>query len=68
MPLADWLGQRGIEQVDLVGIATDHCVRRTAEDAARPGLTTRVLLNLTAGVGEESTAEAIKAMRPAVSR
>ena len=65
MALADWLGQRGIEQVDLVGIATDHCVRRTAEDAARTGLTTRVLLNLTAGVGEETTAEAINAMRSA---
>jgi nicotinamidase/pyrazinamidase len=63
--LADWLRQRGIEQVDLVGIATDHCVRRTAEDAVRTGLTTRVLLNLTAGVGEETTAEAIEAMQAA---
>jgi nicotinamidase/pyrazinamidase len=48
-----------------VGIATDHCVRRTAEDAARGGLATRVLLDLTAGVGEESTAAAIKALRAA---
>ena len=29
------------------------------------GLTTRVLLDLTAGVGEESTAAAIKALRDA---
>ena len=33
------------------GIATDHCVRATALDAAREGFTTRVLLDLTAGVG-----------------
>jgi nicotinamidase/pyrazinamidase len=52
-----------VDQVDLVGIATDHCVRRTAEDAAQAGLATRVLLDLTAGVGEESTAAAIKALQ-----
>ena len=31
----DWLRQRDVDEVDVVGIATDHCVRRTAEDAAR---------------------------------
>ena len=64
-PLADWLRQRGIDQVDVIGIATDHCVRRTAEDAVGQGLATRVLVNLTAGVGEESTAAAIEALRAA---
>jgi nicotinamidase/pyrazinamidase len=64
-PLADWLRQHDVDQVDVVGIATDHCVRRTAEDAARQGLVTRVLVNLTAGVGEESTAAAIEALRAA---
>src|SRR3984885_15074402 len=49
--LGDWLRQRDVDQVDVVGIATDHCVRRTAEDAATQGLATRVLVNLTAGVG-----------------
>jgi nicotinamidase/pyrazinamidase len=63
--LADWLAQHDVDQVDVVGIATDQCVRRTAEDAARAGLTTRVVLDLTAGVGEQSTAEAIKAMQAA---
>jgi nicotinamidase/pyrazinamidase len=62
-PLADWLAQHEVDQVDVVGIATDHCVRRTAEDAAEAGLATRVLLDLTAGVGEESTAAAIKALQ-----
>jgi nicotinamidase/pyrazinamidase len=63
--LADWLRQRQVDQVDVVGIATDHCVRWTAEDAVRQGLTTRVLVNLTVGVGEESTAAALDALRAA---
>ena len=64
-PLADWLRQRDVDQVDVVGIATDHCVRRTAEDAVKEGLGTRVLVDLTAGVGEESTAAAVEALRAA---
>ncbi|BBX45063.1 bifunctional pyrazinamidase/nicotinamidase [Mycobacterium cookii] len=62
-PLADWLRDREVNEVDVVGIATDHCVRRTAEDAAKEGLATRVLLDLTAGVGEQSTAAALEALR-----
>jgi nicotinamidase/pyrazinamidase len=62
-PLGDWLRRRGVDQVDVVGIATDHCVRDTAKDAMREGLTTRVLLDLTVGVAETSTAAAIEALR-----
>jgi nicotinamidase/pyrazinamidase len=64
-PLPDWLRQRDIDGVDVVGIATDYCVRRTAEDAARAGFTTRVLPGLTAGITPESTAAALTAMRAA---
>ncbi|MGH3541151.1 MAG: pyrazinamidase PncA [Mycobacterium sp.] len=64
-PLAEWLRQHDVDEVDVVGIATDHCVRATAEDAARSGFATRVLLDLTAGVGEESTTAAIDALRNA---
>lgn len=64
-PLADWLRHHGVDEVDVVGLATDHCVRETAHDAARAGFATRVLLNLTAGVGEQSTAEAIDTLRAA---
>ncbi|MDT5205024.1 MAG: nicotinamidase/pyrazinamidase, partial [Mycobacterium sp.] len=64
-PLADWLRQRQVDEIDVVGIATDHCVRRTAEDAARQGLATRVLVDLTVGVGEKSTAAALDALRAA---
>lgn len=33
--LADWLRARDITEIDVVGIATDHCVRATALDSAR---------------------------------
>ncbi|MGW0808797.1 nicotinamidase [Nonomuraea sp. NPDC002799] len=49
-PLAEWLRERGVREVDVVGIATDHCVRATALDAVKHGLAVRVLLDLTAGV------------------
>ena len=62
-PLLEWLHQRGVDGVDVVGLATDHCVRRTAEDAARAGLTTRVLVDLTAAVAADSGAEALAQMR-----
>ncbi|MBW8805235.1 MAG: nicotinamidase [Catenulisporales bacterium] len=64
-PLADWLRARNVDEVDVVGIATDHCVRATALDAARQGFHTRVLAGLTAGVAQATTAEAIEEMRGA---
>jgi nicotinamidase/pyrazinamidase len=48
--LADWLRGAGITAVDVVGIATDHCVRATALDGAREGFGVRVLEGLTAAV------------------
>ena len=64
-PLLEWLRQRGVDEVDVVGIATDHCVRRTAEDAARAGLATRVLLDLTAAVAADSVPAALAEMQSA---
>jgi nicotinamidase/pyrazinamidase len=64
-PLADWLRQRGVDEVDVVGLATDHCVQATAADAAREGFSTRVLSNLTAGVSPETTAKAVGDLRAA---
>ncbi|ACY99406.1 nicotinamidase [Thermomonospora curvata] len=61
--LADWLRARRVDQVDVVGIATDHCVRATALDAARAGFRTRVLLELTAGVAEATTERALEQLR-----
>ena len=56
------LRERGVNALDVVGIATDYCVRATALDAARQGFTTRVLLGLTEGVDPVTTAEALGEM------
>ncbi|MEU6678268.1 nicotinamidase [Streptomyces sp. NPDC046853] len=63
--LADWLRDRKITEVDVVGIATDHCIRATALDAAREGFATTVLLDLTAGVSKETTERALEELRAA---
>jgi nicotinamidase/pyrazinamidase len=63
--LADWLRGRGIQAVDVVGIATDHCVRATALDAVRAGFETRVLLDLTVGVAAQTTVVALELLRAA---
>ena len=57
--LAKWLWEQQIDEVDVVGIATDHCVRATALDAADQGFATRVLLSLTAGVARATTEAAL---------
>ncbi|MFF1838889.1 isochorismatase family protein [Streptomyces sp. NPDC058231] len=63
--LAQWLRDREVTEVDVVGIATDHCVRATALDAVREGFTTHVLLELTAGVAAASTGRALEELRGA---
>ena len=63
--LRDWLAERGVTEVDVVGIATDHCVRATALDAATAGFGTAVLLDLCAGVAPETTERALTEMRAA---
>lgn len=63
--LGDWLADCGIGAVDVVGIATDHCVRATALDALRAGYRTRVRLDLTAGVAPETTTRALAELREA---
>ncbi|HEY8479530.1 MAG TPA: isochorismatase family protein [Spirillospora sp.] len=62
-PLAEWLTARGVDAVDIVGIATDHCVRATAVDASRAGLRTRVLLDLTAGVSKPTVDKALEELK-----
>jgi nicotinamidase/pyrazinamidase len=63
--LAAWLRMRGVDAVDLVGIATDHCVRATALDAVREDFDTRVLLDMTAGVAHATVNGALSSMRAA---
>ncbi|ANS80621.1 Nicotinamidase [Serinicoccus hydrothermalis] len=63
--LAAWLSERQVTEVDVCGLATDHCVRATALDARREGLATTLLLDLCAGVAPESTEAALTQMREA---
>ena len=65
MALADWLRTRGVERVDICGIATDYCVRATALDARIEGFETRVLTDMCAGVATETSAAALDEMRAA---
>ncbi|WP_237223199.1 isochorismatase family protein [Rothia nasimurium] len=57
LSLDDWLAERDITDVDVVGIATDYCVKATALDAVDAGYETRVLLDLTAPVDEDALDE-----------
>ncbi len=63
--LTEWLRSNGVDEVDVVGIATDHCVRATALDAAREGFRTTVLLDLTAGVAQQTVDTALDELRNA---
>src|SRR5439155_17112574 len=63
--LRAWLDDRGVTEVEVCGIATDHCVRATALDAARAGYATTVRLDLTAGVDAASTARALEELAAA---
>jgi nicotinamidase/pyrazinamidase len=63
--LGDWLQARAVNEVEVVGIATDHCVRATALDAARLGFGTTVRLDLTAGVAAATVQTALEALRAA---
>jgi nicotinamidase/pyrazinamidase len=63
--LADWLRERSVTEVEVVGIATDHCVRATALDAKAEGFATTVVLQLTAGVSAGTTDAALEEFRTA---
>jgi nicotinamidase/pyrazinamidase len=56
-PMPEVLARHDITDVDVVGIATDFCVRATALDAAKAGFGVRVLLDLTVG-GSQPTVDA----------
>lgn len=57
--LVELLDERGIDEVDVVGIATDHCVRASALDALAAGRRVRVLSDLVAGVAPDPSAAAL---------
>lgn len=59
MKVSDKLDAFGILDIDVVGIATDHCVRASALHAVEHGRHVRVLTDLVAGVAPESSDAAL---------
>ncbi|MEN9753559.1 MAG: hypothetical protein RL670_1250 [Actinomycetota bacterium] len=57
--MTELIGQYGINDVDVCGLATDYCVLASAIDAKKSGMQVRVISDLTAGVAPESTEAAI---------
>lgn len=53
------LDEIDVTDIDVVGIATDYCVRASALDAITAGRRVRVLSDLVAGVAPESSAAAL---------
>ena len=63
--LADWLKAHDVAGIDVVGIATDHCVRATVLDALDAGYEVTVLTDLVAGVDEAAAQAALHEMEAA---
>lgn len=57
--LSDVLDELGVIDVDVVGIATDYCVRASALDALARGRKVRIFTDLVAGVNAESSEAAL---------
>lgn len=63
--MADWLQSRGITDVDIAGIATEHCVRATALDALKAGFKVRVLTGFCSAVDVQAGDAALEEMHAA---
>ncbi|ALO66428.1 nicotinamidase [Arthrobacter alpinus] len=63
--LDDWLRENDVDDVVIVGIATDHCVRATALDAINAGYNTTVLRDYVAGVDDDASEEALEELEDA---
>lgn len=63
--LAAWLKERGVGKLDVVGIATEHCVRATVLDALREGFEVRVLTGMCAAVDHRRGDAALEEMEGA---
>ncbi|MBX3194078.1 MAG: isochorismatase family protein [Schumannella sp.] len=59
------LDELAVTDVDVVGIATDYCVRASALDAIAAGRHVRVLTDLVAGVAPDSSAAALEELAAA---
>ena len=65
VPLPDVLVEHHVTSVDVVGLATDHCVRASALDALSAGYAVEVIDDLVAGVDPERSERALDEVRTA---
>ncbi|MCQ9163272.1 isochorismatase family protein [Arthrobacter sp. STN4] len=63
--LDDWLRENDVDDVVVVGLATDFCVRATALDAINAGYGTTVLRDYVAGVDADASEEALQELAEA---
>lgn len=63
--LQQWLNSLEVEHVTIVGIATDFCVRATAEDALKAGFRVTIVEELCAAVSEDGATAALDALKAA---
>lgn len=66
--LRDVLADRGVDELDVAGLATDYCVRASVLDALAAGVRVRILPDLVAGVAPGTTVAALKEMVAAGAR
>ena len=64
-PVRELIERHGVGEIDVVGIATDYCVRASALDAREHGKEVRVLTDLVAGVAAESSERALRELEAA---
>ncbi|GAA2845982.1 nicotinamidase/pyrazinamidase [Leucobacter komagatae] len=63
--LVEVFAEAGVDELDVVGIATDYCVRASALDAQANGMRVRVRGDLIAGVAPETSVAAIRELASA---
>lgn len=65
LSLDDWLRMRDVDEVRIVGLATDFCVRATALDALEAGYATSLVVDLVSGVHPEGAGKALRELADA---
>ena len=66
--LPELLAELNVSEIDVVGLATDHCVLASSLDAREAGISVTVLKDLVAGVAPDTSAEALVTMANAGCR